>query len=174
MATAYIDLSIGSAVPPDGTSSNLGPALARVQGTEANPKKHALVADFDATNTELLWWSFRMPVTPSAIDAKIQWTSTSTTSGHQCRWEMGLGAVTPADADTPIEHAGAAVSGVSSDVNTTEAGRLIEASLSLANLDSVAAGDRVFVLLQRNGGHADDDMTGDARCYGVMLEVTYT
>src|SRR6266487_2056376 len=119
MATGTILLSPGAAVLPDGSTGNLAPALLRFQGTEANPKKHFLAISYDGGgNKELAWWSFRMPTDyVSGGILKIQWTA-NTTSAQNVVWSVQLGAITASDADTPIEHASAAVSSATQGVNT--------------------------------------------------------
>jgi hypothetical protein len=74
MATGSVILPIGAATLPDGTAGNAAPALLRVQGTEANPKKHFLAASFDPTTDEHVWWSFRMPANYASGGAlKLLW-----------------------------------------------------------------------------------------------------
>lgn len=173
MATGSILLSVGSAVPPDGSSGNAAPAIQRVQGTETNPKKHYLVAAFDPGTDEHLWWNFRMPADyASAPIVKVLWYTNDTGAGEECAWAAQIGAVTPADADTPIEHAQAAATIVLTGVNTTEANRLIETSITLANVDSLAAGDLAFLNVYRDANHASDDLTSDALL--VSVAITYT
>jgi hypothetical protein len=173
MATGYITLLPGAAVLPDGSSGNAAPAIQRFQGTEANPKKHFLVAAFDPTTDEHLWWTFRMPGDySSAPVVKLLWMTNDTGAGEECVWGAALGAVTPADTDTPVEHAQAAATTQATGVNTTEARRLIETTITLANVDSVAAGDLVFLVVYRDANHASDDLTSDAEL--ICVELSYT
>lgn len=175
MATGTVILPIGAATLPDGSSGNAAPALQRFQGTEANPKKHFLAAAFDPATDEHLWWSFRMPGDyASGGTVKLLWMSNDVGAGESCVWGARLGAVTPADADTPVEHAAAAASTTTTDVNTTEARRLIETSIALANLDSVAAGDLVTLLVYRDADNAADDLSSDAELVAASFEYTTT
>jgi hypothetical protein len=175
MATGTILLSPGSAMLPDGSASNLAPALLRFQGTEASPKKHFLVISYDGAGAkELAWWSFRMPTDyASAPILKIQWMA-NTLSAQSVVWSAQLGAITVGDTDTVLEHASAAASSATQSVNTSEARRLSEASITLANLDSVAAGDLVFLTIWRDSADASDTCTVDAELVGAALEYTST
>lgn len=173
MATGTILLPPGAAVLPDGSTGNLAPALLRFQGTESNPKKHFLYLAFDGGgNKELSWFSFRMPVDyASGGVVKIQWMA-NTTSAQNVVWSAQLGAITVSDADTPVEHASAAVSSATTSVNTTEARRLVESSITLANLDSVTTGDLVYLSIWRDSSDASDTCTVDAEMVGAALEYT--
>jgi hypothetical protein len=166
-------LPIQAATPPDGSSGNAAPALSVMQGTESNPKKHFLVASFDASTDEHLWWTFRMPANyASAPVAKLLWMTNDTTASESCVWGCQLGAVTPADTDTPVEHAQAAAQSTTTDINTTEARRLTETSIAISNADSVAAGDLCFLVVYRDANAAGDDLTSDAELITVSLDYT--
>lgn len=175
MATGTIFLSPLGATLPDGSASNLAPAMLRFQGTEASPKKHFLVLSFDgAGNKELAFWTFRMPTDyASAPILKLQWMA-NTTSAQSVVWSTQLGAITAGDADTPVEHAAAAASSTTTGVNTTEARRLNETSITLANLDSAAAGDLIFITIYRDSADGSDTCTVDAELIGAALEYTTT
>lgn len=174
MATGSIPLLPGSATMPDGSSGNAAPGLVRFQGTEANPKKHLLALNFDAATDEHAWWTFRMPADYASGGAvKIQWAANATTA-TTVRWGARIGAVTPADADTFLEHAAAATSTAASSTNTTEANRVTEVSITLANLDSLAAGDLVSLVVYRDadGTSGTDDLAVDASFLAGVLEYT--
>jgi hypothetical protein len=85
-----------------------------------------------------------------------------------------LGAVTVSDVDTPLEHASAAASSTTTATNATEARRLNETSITLANLDSVTTGDLVFLTIWRDSADASDTCTADAELVGASLEYTST
>lgn len=172
MATSTIVLPVASAVPPDGSTGNLAPGIVRIQGTEANPKKHMIVAQFDATAAEYLWWSFRLPagyVSGGAV--KVSWMA-NLASGNSVVWAASLGAVTPADVDTPVEHANAAASSTTTAADAVEARRLVETSITLAALDSAAAGDVISLLVYRDAANAADTLTVDAEMLIASFEYT--
>jgi len=175
MATATLQWGPWDGAPGDGSASNAGPALLVVAGTEANPKKQVRVAAFDASTDEHLWFQFRMPADYKAGGTvKLLWMTNSATA-NACAWGARLAAITPADADTPVEHAEAAASLVSTAANATEARRLIESTIELANLDGVAAGDLCELLVYRDAdasGGQTDSLTGDAELLAVALQFT--
>lgn len=130
---------------------------------------------FDGTAAiESCVWTFRMPQDyASGLTAKIQWSgSASTTTSHTVQWSVYVMALT-ADTD------GAADSDsydsenvVSDDILGTTAKRIQEASLSLSNADSVAAGDYVAIRLLRDYSDAADDLAEDAWVWSFSLEYT--
>lgn len=171
MATSTLNFPISAAVLPDGTAGNAAPGLTRRQGTESNPKKHFNTADFDASTDEHLLYTFRMPANyVSGGAVKLLWMANAT-SGSAV-WGAALGAVTATDADTPLEHATAAASTTTTATNTTEARRLNETSITLANLDSVAAGDLVFLKVYRDADNGSDTLSVDAELISVAVEYT--
>jgi hypothetical protein len=177
MATGTILLPVTAAVPPDGSASNAAPAFLRAQGTESSPKKHYIYAAFDASTDEHLWWTFRMPTDyASGGTVKVQATANAT-SATTARVGVKIGAVTPADADTPLEHATATATTGAWSTNTTEARRLVELSLDCSsNLDSVAAGDFVALLVYRDadGTSGTDDLAVDWELVAVSFEYVTT
>lgn len=175
MATGEFHLKLPGR-PSDGSSGNAAPAIVGFQGTEANPKKHFLCAAFDPATDEHITWSFRMPSDYASGGAVIgQYQTNDTGASESAVWGARLGAVTPADADTFVEHAAAAASTVISDINTTEARRVVEFSITLANLDSVVAGDRVHLIFYRDADNASDDLTSDAELIDeIVFQYTTT
>jgi hypothetical protein len=173
MATSTINLPISAAILPDGSASNAAPSITRRQGTNANPKRHYLTADYDASTDEHLWFSFRMPANyVSGGVVKILWTANATTG--TARWGISLGAVTPSDVDTPLEHAQAAASTAGTATNVTEARRLNETSITIANLDSAATGDLLTLVVYRDadGTSGTDDLSVDAEVISIAVEYT--
>ena len=175
MATAPILLRPGAADPPDASSGNAAPSIERVQGTESNPKKHFVVAKFDAATDEHLYWSFRWPSnshgTPAPV-AKIQGMANATSGS--ARLGVRISATTPGDADTPIEHASASANTGAWAANGSEARRAVELSITLTNDDGVQAGDFVVVMFYRDadGTSGTDDLAVDFEL--IALEIDYT
>jgi hypothetical protein len=156
--------------PGDGSASNAGPALLILAGTEANPKKQLHVAAFDATTQEHLWFQGRMPADFKEIPvAKLLWMANAT--ANKCVWGARLAAITPADVDTPVEHAEAEAVTATTEVNTTEARRLLETTIE-PKTDSIAAGDFFQLLIFREAASGSDTLTVDAELLSVAL--TYT
>ena len=106
MATGSVQLPPLSARMPDGTSSNLACGSTTRQGTQTGLKNHFTTLDFDgAGGLENALFHFRLPADYASGGAlKIQWQANST-SAQNCKWQAQVGAVTPADADTVLEHA---------------------------------------------------------------------
>lgn len=171
MATASLELTPASANLPDGSAGNLAPGMSRRQGTETNPKKHFLTLDFDgAGNKEVAWWVFVLPadyLSGGSLDLLWQANATS----NAVKWQAQVGAVTPDDADTPLEHAEAAAATVTTNVNATEARRLTKSTIALT-MDSAAAGDVLFLALFRDSGDAADTATVDAELLGALFSYT--
>lgn len=171
MATGSILLSIAGATPPDGSTNNAAPEIIRVKGSASAPAPHFVEARFDAAADEHLWWQFRMPSDyASAPVVKLQWKANAT--ANSCVWGCRLGAVTPADTDTPNEHATATAQTTTTATNTTEARRLNETSITITNTDSVAAGDWVALLVYRDADNGSDNLAVDAELVAVTLDYT--
>jgi hypothetical protein len=174
MATSTLILPMGAAVPPDGSSGNAAPQVERIQGTEANPKKHFIALRFDAATEEMAYWSFMLPheaAAASTFTLRLVWTSVAASTTTNVVWGARITAVTPADADTPIEHAQAAQQTVTSANNTTEAGRAIAASITFTNAqaDGVVADDWVVVQISRVAANGSDTLAEDSRLIGANL-----
>lgn len=173
MATATINLPVAAGVMPDGSTNNLAPGMTRRKGSETAPAKFFLTADFDASQRESLYWTFQMPQNyASAPIVRLHWQANAT-SGSVV-WAAQIGAVTPADTDTLVEHVLATASTATTAANTTEARRLVETTITLANLDSLAAGDEIVVCVYRDGANGSDTCTVDAELISVSLDYTTT
>jgi hypothetical protein len=171
MATGRLIWRSWDGTPLDGSASNAGPALLPLIGTDAAPKKILEVAAFDASTAEYLCFDFRMPGEYlSGGTVTLQWMANAT--ANSVVWAAKLAAVTAADADTPVEHAPATASTATTSVNTTEARRLTETSITLANLDSVAGGDYCSLIVYRDAANGSDTCTVDAELLTVELAFT--
>lgn len=174
MATGTLQWAMNAAIPPDGSSGNAAPGMVRIQGTEANPKKHFLIAAFDAATDEHVHFVLQAPQDyASGGLVRLKWM-TNSASANSVVWGARIGAVTAADADTPVEHAAAAASTTTTAGNATEARRLIETTITLANLDSLAAGDMAFLIVYRDADNASDTLAADAELISVAFEYTTT
>ena len=172
MATGTVHLPPNAAVLPDGSTNNVGAGMSRHQGSETTRKVHMLTLDFDGAGAvvESAWWVFRMPANyASGGTLKIQWMANAT--ANAVKWQAQVGAVTPDDADTPLEHALAAAATVTTNVNATEARRLTESSITLT-MDSAAAGDLIKLVVFRDPADAADTATVDGEVTGVSFEYT--
>ena len=175
MTLGNVILPIGAARPADGTTSNLAPAIVTVKGSATAPTPYFMQAQFDASQTEQVMWSFIVPVNyASGPELHVQWRAISATSGN-VRWEGRLAAYTPVTDTTDFAaKAFAAANNTTTAAGATTAGRNVETVITLTNADSVAAGDTVVVYLARLGADAADTMTGDAAAVGVSFQYTTT
>lgn len=170
MATGSLVLPIAAATPPDGSSGNAAPALQVFQGTETNPKKHGLRAAFDAATDEHLWWTFTVPDNyASGGTVRLLWAANAT-SGNVV-WGARVGAITPADSDTYVEHDQASATTATTAVNGTEARRVVETTIS-PSVDSMAADDLAFLLVYRDADNGSDTCSVDAELLSVIFEYT--
>jgi len=174
MATGSIEFPPLACTIPDGSASNLAPALTRRQGTQTGAKGHFHTLDFDGAGAvENALLNFRMPADyASGGTLKIQWQANAVTATN-CKWQAQVAAVTVADADTPLEHAFAAAATVTTANNTTEARRLNESAITLT-MDSAAAGDFMQIRLFRDSADAADTLAVDAEVLMVVFEYVTT
>ncbi len=160
MATATIMLPI----PPAGLDASNPPA---VEWENSRPQ-----ILFDDTTPETCYWTFRMPDNyGSSPVAKVQYKMASATTGT-VEYEVSVMAVSDGDAASVDTDSYDTTNSGSATVPGT-AGYLDEISISLANVDSVAAGDFVAVKLSRDADDgANDTATGDAEVIAVSIEYT--
>lgn len=171
MATGSILLPPGAATLPDGSATNAAPGMQRVKSSATAPAPYFLQLAFDAATEEWASWSFRMPADYSSSPVcKVQYKMASATSGDVI-WVAQLAAVTDGDATDVDAKAFAAANSATVTVPGT-AGHLDEASITMTNADSVAAGDFVVLRVARDADAAGDTATGDAELVAVAL--TYT
>lgn len=171
MATGTISLPPGAAILPDGSASNLAPAVQRVKSSATAPGVYFLQLLFDPASEEWCTWQFRMPAdyasTPAAV---VQWKAASATSGGVV-WDVRVAAVTTGDA-TDVDAKGFAAANTATGTAPATAGHLVDTTVTLTNADSVAAGDMVVVRLARAAANGADTATGDAEL--LQLAITYT
>jgi hypothetical protein len=168
--TRTVQIAPGAATLPDGSAGNLAPALLRAKGVEAAPTKHFLYLAFDPTNDENAYWTFRMPgAYASGGTLKLLWTADTITGAVV--WGGRVAAITAGDVDTPLEHVAAAPVVVTTNVNTVEARRLTETTITLG-MDGAAAGDLVVVRIFRNASNASDTCAVDAELVAAGLDFT--
>lgn len=155
--------------PLDGSTNNAAPGYAAVAGSQTQ-KIQVPVLQFDGAGStvEYACYTTRVPVDYAAGGTfKILWMANSTSG--TVKWQAQVGAVTPTDADTVLEHAWGAAATSTPSVNATEARRLIETSITLT-MDSAAAGDAISFLISRDP--ANDTCTADAELISVAFQYT--
>lgn len=130
---------------------------------------------YDATTAETAFWKFNLPgYTTGNITCDVLWYSdTSTTSTHGVVWQVAIAAITPSVDTSNVEtKAFATAQQGTSDIGSANAKILIKTTVAISNLDSVAAGDEVYMKITRLVSDGSDDMTGDAIMTSVRI--TYT
>lgn len=100
----------------------------------------------------------------------LHWYADSASSGV-VRWGAAIAAIT-SDTDTQdVETDSFATENTVDDTHLGTTGqRLHTASITISNLDSIAADDIVFLRVRRLGSHANDTMTGDAILVAAELQ----
>ena len=128
---------------------------------------------FDAATDEAAFWKLIAQNYGSGnITVNILWYADTASSGDVV-WDAQIAAITPNTDTQDIEtKALAAVNSVTDSHLGTVGQRLHEATITLSNLDSIAADDLVFLRLNRDANNGSDTMAGDA-CV-VAVEVTYS
>lgn len=130
---------------------------------------------YDATTDEAAFWNFKASNYGSGnLTLVIRWKSATATSGDVV-WEAQIAAVTPdTDAAALLVKALATLNYVADTQLGTTAGREQTCTITISNLDSLAADDEVWLRLARdaNGTNATDNMTGDAIV--TALEIQYS
>lgn len=172
MTTATINLDILGVILPDNSSSNAPCAVVIQKSSGAAPTPHIPKLLFDASTQEHCGWSFRLPGDySSAASFTFQFMMASATSGKIAAGIYIL-AVTTGDA-TDID--AATVSTVNNSGGTTvggTAGYMLDVTTALANFNSGAAGDYIFLVFARLPADANDTATGDMEV--ISASFTYT
>lgn len=154
MATVYQEFPPGSAAFP---ASNFG-APTVTQGT--NFPVPALA--FDATTSEAAYFFFRAVNYGSGnLTLDLDWYADSASSGD-VGWGAAVAAITP-DTDTQdVETKSFATANTATDSHLGTTGqRLHRATITISNLDSIAAGDWACLKVYRDTS-VGSNMSGDA------------
>lgn len=174
MATGTVILPIAAAVMPDGSASNLGPALQRVKSSASAPAPYFYQLGFDASALEQCMWVFRMPGDfASGPILEVQFKMASATTGDVVI-EGRLAAVS--DGDTVDVDAKTFATANTSAATTVPGvvGYMTEISLALTNDNGIVGGDFTVVYLARDAVNAADTATGDLEIIGAGLTYTTT
>lgn len=128
---------------------------------------------YDASTDEAAFWkvdSFNYG--SGNITCDFLWYAENATSGV-VRWEAAIAAITPdTDSQDVTTKALATVQTVDDTHLGTVGKRVHLASVTISNLDSVAAGDLVWVRVRRIGSNAADTMANDA--WLLQARLTYS
>jgi hypothetical protein len=127
---------------------------------------------YDAATDEAAFWGFRaINYASGNLTVHIDWYADTATSGDVV-WEVQLAAITPDSDSQDVETKAMATLNTVTDTHLGTTGqRLHRATVTLSNLDSLAADDDVWIRVARDANNASDTMAGDA--FLVKVGVTY-
>lgn len=128
---------------------------------------------YDAAGTETAYWKLdSFGYGSGNITCDLLWQAENATSGV-VRWEVAIAAIT-ADADSQdvTTKAFATAQTVDDTHLGTTGKRVMLATVTISNLDSIAASDLVWVKISRLGAHANDTMAND--CWLLQARLTYS
>jgi len=150
--------------------SDASPQIKRISATN-NPAHNVLA--FDAATIEAVWWKFIATGYSSGnLTLDLYWLSESATSGAVV-WGGQISAVTPeSDTENMLQATPGGEQTVTDSHLGTTAQRLMKASLTISNLDSLAAGDLVTLKLRRVADNGSDTLASDAIL--VAASVSYS
>ena len=122
---------------------------------------------YDAAAKEEAFWYFRAINYGSGnLTLDIEWYADTATSGDVV-WEGSLAVITPNTDTQDIETKAFATANSFTDSHLGTTGkRLHRATVTISNLDSLAADDYVVLRIGRDAAAGADTMTGDA---GIVL-----
>lgn len=165
MATVYQDFDPGAAR----TKSSNFAVLVQNTGTSFPP----VALKFDAATEWEAFWRFRAVNYGSGnVTVGIDWYADTATSGDVV-WAAQIAAITP-DTDTQdVETKAFATANTVTDSHLGTTGqRLHRALITVSNLDSLTAGDAVWLRIARQAASGSDTMTGFA--FVTAVNVSYS
>lgn len=130
---------------------------------------------YDATAAENAFWMFRAVNYASGnLTLGLDWYADTASSGDVV-WSAAIAAITP-DADTQdIETKAFATANTVTDTHLGTTGkRLHRCTITITNLDSLAAEDDVWLKIFRDAANGADTMTGDAVLAGATASYLST
>lgn len=130
---------------------------------------------FDAAATETAYWKLIAVAYGSGnITCLIDWYA-DTASTNAVKWSVQIAAITQNTDTQDVETKALATAQTATTTHLgTTAQRLQQSSVTISNLDSVAAGDMVWISVARLGADAADTMAGDVILVGVELSYSDT
>lgn len=167
MATQYVELQ------PEGASflaTAFGPFLVNL-GTNAPVPVLAHAVDVDSSG---FWHLNAINYGAGNLTLDIYWYADTATSGDVI-WTGAIAAITPNTDTTDIETKAFATAGTVTDTHLGTTGqRLHQCTITISNLDSLAARDHVMLRISRNGANGSDTMAGTAYLAGAVLSYSDT
>lgn len=145
------------------------PAFSKVNGTNFPVSGLA----FDAAADEFAFWKFIAQGYGSGnLTLNLLWYADNATSGDVV-WDAAIAAITPNSDSQDVETDSLASvnSVIDSHIGTTGQ-RVHLCTITISNLDSLAADDLVFLRISRDANNGSDSMANDAIL--LMAELTYS
>lgn len=130
---------------------------------------------YDASTDEAAFWKIDSFAYGSGnLTLDILWQADNATSGV-VRWEGAIAAITPDTDSQDVTTKALATATTFDDTHLGTTGkRVMIATLTLANLDSIAANDVVWVRIRRIGSNAADTLANDAWLLQARLSYSDT
>jgi len=130
---------------------------------------------FDAATEEKAYFKLRAHNYGSGnLTLELEWYADTTSSGV-VRWGARIAAITPDTDSQDIETDALATQQTVDDTHLGPTGqRLHRASITISNLDSLAADDFIMLEISRVGANAADTMAGDAILVSAQLSYSDT
>jgi len=125
---------------------------------------------YDAALDEAATWKIDVTDYLSGnITVNIVWAADAATSGVVV-WGASIACITPnSDTQDVTTDTLASESTTATTHLGTTARRLMQTTVTVSNLDSIAAGDSVWIRVRRVGSSGSDTMTGDAWLERVII-----
>ena len=142
----------------DALTSNF-PAYTKTDGTQFP----VLGLAYDAGTGETAYWQIRAVDYPGGnLTLKLIWYADTATSGNVI-WTAAIAVITPNTDTQDVETKTFATTQNTTDSHLGTTGqRVHECSITISNLDSLAADDEFWVRISRDANAGGDTLTGDA------------
>lgn len=129
--------------------------------------------DGGSSTAEAAFWRFLADAYASGnVTLDLYWYADTASSGDVV-WDAQLSAITPETDTQDIETDGLATENTVTDSHLgTTAQRIHKATITLSNLDSLAAGDLCHLRIARDADNASDTLSGDVVL--VLVEASYS
>lgn len=128
---------------------------------------------FDAATKETAFWKLKVVNYGSGnLTLTIRWAGDTATSGDII-WGCQIACITPDTDSQDVSTKSLATAQTVTDTHLgTTAKRVMTCSITITNLDSIAANDELFIAIYRDAAQAGDTMTGDAQF--IEAELSYS
>jgi hypothetical protein len=165
MATVKHQIAVGAAQ----FLASAFPQIVKNNGT--NFPVFGLAFDGAGSTEEKAYWRFKASNYGSGnLTLVLRWYADSGTTGDVV-FGARIAAITPDTDSQDVETDGLATQQTVTDSHLgTTAQRVHTCSITISNLDSVAADDEVFVEISRLPGNASDTMSADAILIGAEVQ----